>query len=123
MSVRVTSRTALGGEKPRLTYKAANVLFAVEATRRWAGDGITANALLPSRSTPTSGAAPAADGAALQEQGVALVRDGGLFVGVKPGAVPAGQRGVSVAQTLARGGISGRYRAPDTRQQDSADPC
>jgi NAD(P)-dependent dehydrogenase (short-subunit alcohol dehydrogenase family) len=27
--------------------KTANVLFAVEATRRWAGDGITANALQP----------------------------------------------------------------------------
>jgi NAD(P)-dependent dehydrogenase (short-subunit alcohol dehydrogenase family) len=27
--------------------KTANVLFAVEATRRWAGDGITANALMP----------------------------------------------------------------------------
>jgi NAD(P)-dependent dehydrogenase (short-subunit alcohol dehydrogenase family) len=27
--------------------KTANVLFAVEATRRWAGDGVTANALMP----------------------------------------------------------------------------
>jgi NAD(P)-dependent dehydrogenase (short-subunit alcohol dehydrogenase family) len=27
--------------------KTANVLFAVEATRRWAGDGITTNALMP----------------------------------------------------------------------------
>jgi len=27
--------------------KTANVLFAVEATRRWAGDGISANALMP----------------------------------------------------------------------------
>jgi NAD(P)-dependent dehydrogenase (short-subunit alcohol dehydrogenase family) len=35
---------------PWLAYgqsKAANVLFAVEATRRWARDGITANALMP----------------------------------------------------------------------------
>lgn len=35
---------------PMLAYgqsKTANVLFAVEATRRWAGDGITANALMP----------------------------------------------------------------------------
>jgi NADPH:quinone reductase-like Zn-dependent oxidoreductase len=37
-----------------------------------------------------------ADGAVLQEQGVALVRDGGLFVGVQPGAAPAEQRGVTV---------------------------
>jgi NAD(P)-dependent dehydrogenase (short-subunit alcohol dehydrogenase family) len=27
--------------------KTANVLFAVEASRRWAGDGITVNALMP----------------------------------------------------------------------------
>jgi NAD(P)-dependent dehydrogenase (short-subunit alcohol dehydrogenase family) len=35
---------------PRLAYgqsKTANVLFAVGATTRWAGDGITANALMP----------------------------------------------------------------------------
>ena len=35
---------------PFLAYgqsKTANVLFAVEATRRWAGDGITANAVHP----------------------------------------------------------------------------
>ena len=37
-----------------------------------------------------------ADGAALQEQGVALVREGGLFVSVQPGAVPAEERGVTV---------------------------
>ncbi|WP_248961970.1 SDR family NAD(P)-dependent oxidoreductase [Sphaerisporangium perillae] len=36
--------------EPWLAYgqsKTANVLFAVEATRRWAGDGITVNALMP----------------------------------------------------------------------------
>ena len=48
----------------------------------------------------TADAAPGwdavADGAVLQERGVALVRDGGLFVGVQPGAVPAEQRGVTV---------------------------
>jgi NADPH:quinone reductase-like Zn-dependent oxidoreductase len=37
-----------------------------------------------------------ADGAVLQEQGVALVRDGGLFVGVQPSAAPAEERGVTV---------------------------
>jgi NADPH:quinone reductase-like Zn-dependent oxidoreductase len=37
-----------------------------------------------------------ADGAVLQEQGLALVRDGGLFVGVQPGAAPAEERGVTV---------------------------
>ena len=37
-----------------------------------------------------------ADGGVLQEQGVALVRDGGLFVGVQPSAAPAEERGVTV---------------------------
>jgi NADPH:quinone reductase-like Zn-dependent oxidoreductase len=37
-----------------------------------------------------------ADGAVLREQGVALVRNGGLFVGVQPSAVPAEERGVTV---------------------------
>ncbi|HEX6416857.1 MAG TPA: NADP-dependent oxidoreductase [Acidimicrobiales bacterium] len=37
-----------------------------------------------------------ADGAALQEHGLPLVRDGGLFVGVRPGAAPAGERGITV---------------------------
>jgi len=36
------------------------------------------------------------DAAALQEQGLALVRDGGTFVGVLPGAAPAAARGVTV---------------------------
>ena len=43
-----------------------------------------------------------ADGAALQEQGLALVRDGGLFVGVQPGAAPAEERGVTVRVVVAR---------------------
>jgi len=41
------------------------------------------------------------DAAALQEQAVALVRDGGLFVGVQPGAEPAGERGVAVRVVVA----------------------
>jgi NADPH:quinone reductase-like Zn-dependent oxidoreductase len=43
-----------------------------------------------------------ADGAALQEQGVALVRDGGLFVGVQPGAAPPAERGVTVRVVVAQ---------------------
>ena len=43
-----------------------------------------------------------ADGAVLQEQGVALVRDGGLFVGVQPGAAPAEERGVTVRVVVAQ---------------------
>jgi NADPH:quinone reductase-like Zn-dependent oxidoreductase len=42
-----------------------------------------------------------ADGAALQEQGVALVRDGGLFVGVRPNAAPAEERGITVRVVVA----------------------
>ena len=42
-----------------------------------------------------------ADGAVLQEQGVALVRDGGLFVGVQPGRAPAEERGVTVRVVVA----------------------
>lgn len=42
-----------------------------------------------------------ADGAVLQEQGVALVRDGGLFVGVQPSAVPREVRGVTVRVVVA----------------------
>ncbi|SQD97378.1 MULTISPECIES: NADP-dependent oxidoreductase [unclassified Parafrankia] len=38
-----------------------------------------------------------ADGAVLQEQGLALVRDGGAFVGIRPNAVPATERGITVA--------------------------
>jgi len=37
-----------------------------------------------------------ADGAVLQEQGVALVGDGGIFVGVQPSATPEEERGVTV---------------------------
>ncbi len=36
------------------------------------------------------------DGAALQDQAAALVRDGGVFVGVRPNAAPPAGRGVSV---------------------------
>jgi D-arabinose 1-dehydrogenase-like Zn-dependent alcohol dehydrogenase len=42
-----------------------------------------------------------ADGAVLQEQGLALVRDGGAFVGVQPSAVPAAERGVTVVAVVA----------------------
>jgi NADPH:quinone reductase-like Zn-dependent oxidoreductase len=42
-----------------------------------------------------------ADGAALQEQGLALVRDGGAFVGVQPSAQPATERGIYVDVVVA----------------------
>ena len=43
---------------------------------------------------PTTGWDVVADPAVLQEQAVALVRDGGLFVGVQSAMVPASERGV-----------------------------
>ncbi|OPG08403.1 NADP-dependent oxidoreductase [Microbispora sp. GKU 823] len=42
-----------------------------------------------------------ADAAALQEQGLALVRDGGAFVGVQPSAKPATERGITVDVVVA----------------------
>jgi NADPH:quinone reductase-like Zn-dependent oxidoreductase len=45
---------------------------------------------------PTRGWDAVADPAVLQERAVALVRDGGQFVGVQSGAVPASERGVDV---------------------------
>jgi NADPH:quinone reductase-like Zn-dependent oxidoreductase len=41
-----------------------------------------------------------ADGAVLQERGLALVRDGGTFVGVRPGAEPATERDITVAAVV-----------------------
>jgi NADPH:quinone reductase-like Zn-dependent oxidoreductase len=41
-----------------------------------------------------------ADGAVLQERGVALVRDGGLFVGVLPSNRPPTERGITVKSVM-----------------------
>jgi NADPH:quinone reductase-like Zn-dependent oxidoreductase len=42
-----------------------------------------------------------ADGAVLQEQGLALVRDGGRFVGVQPSNEPPAERGIAVDAVIA----------------------
>lgn len=42
-----------------------------------------------------------ADGAAMQQQALALVRDGGAFVGVQPSARPPAQRGIKVDVVVA----------------------
>jgi NADPH:quinone reductase-like Zn-dependent oxidoreductase len=42
-----------------------------------------------------------ADGAAMQERALALVRDGGAFVGVQPSAKPTTQRGIRVEVVVA----------------------
>lgn len=47
-------------------------------------------------SEATGGWDGVADGAVLQEGGVALARDGGLFVGVQPSALPADERGIDI---------------------------
>ena len=44
----------------------------------------------------TTGWEVVADGAVLQDQAVALVRDGGRFVGVQPSMPPAAERGVTI---------------------------
>jgi NADPH:quinone reductase-like Zn-dependent oxidoreductase len=41
-----------------------------------------------------------ADGAVMQERGLALVRDGGAFVGVLPSAEPAAERGINVSAVV-----------------------
>lgn len=41
-----------------------------------------------------------ADAGKLQERGLALVRDGGSFVGVQPGAEPVAERGITVAAVV-----------------------
>jgi NADPH:quinone reductase-like Zn-dependent oxidoreductase len=43
-----------------------------------------------------------ADAAVLQERGIALVRDGGTFVGVQPSAEPTSERGIRIAVVAAR---------------------
>ena len=51
---------------------------------------------------PTPGWDAVADGAALQKGAVALVRDGGMFVGVQPSAPPPEERGIAVRVVVAR---------------------
>jgi NADPH:quinone reductase-like Zn-dependent oxidoreductase len=41
-----------------------------------------------------------ADGAVMQKQGLALVRDGGTFVGLQPSAKPAAERGIRVTAVM-----------------------
>lgn len=43
-----------------------------------------------------------ADAAVLQEEGLALVRDGGVFVGVRPNADPPAERGITVRVVVTR---------------------
>ena len=95
---------------PGLAYgqsKTANVLFAVEATRRWAPDGITANALMPGGIwTPLQRHWSPERRAAAEEQSRQAER-AGLF------AMKTPQQGAATSAFLATApevaGVGGRY--------------
>jgi NAD(P)-dependent dehydrogenase (short-subunit alcohol dehydrogenase family) len=100
--------------------KTANVLFAVEATRRWAGDGITANALMP------GGIATALQrhvgGAEYMERAVERFKNAGSALKtVEQGAATS----VLLATSPQLEGIGGRYfedcnEAPVIQRRDDA---
>jgi len=87
--------------------KTANSLFAVEATRRWADDGITANALMPGGIwTPLQRHWSAEKRAASEEQ-ARQAEDAGLFrmKTIEQGAATS----VFLATSSQVAGIGGRY--------------
>ena len=96
--------------EPGLAYgqsKTANSLFAVEATRRWAGDGITANALMPGGIwTPLQRHWPAEKRAAAEAQ-AKQAEAAGLFRMKTP------EQGAATSVFLATSplveGVGGRY--------------
>jgi NAD(P)-dependent dehydrogenase (short-subunit alcohol dehydrogenase family) len=106
---------------PRLAYgqsKTANVLFAVEATRRWAGEGITANAVHPGAIADTN-LARHMDPVVLAE-----LRDSGVYryKTIEQGAATS----VLAATSAQLEGVGGRYfencnEAP-TVHPDPAEP-
>jgi NAD(P)-dependent dehydrogenase (short-subunit alcohol dehydrogenase family) len=85
--------------------KTANVLFAVEAARRWAGDGITANALNPGRIAST-GLIRHVDPAALAPRSF----DPAGSTGVSVKDIPQGAAtSVLLAASPLVAGVTGRY--------------
>jgi NAD(P)-dependent dehydrogenase (short-subunit alcohol dehydrogenase family) len=96
--------------EPGLAYgqsKTANVLFAVEATRRWAGDGITANALMPGGIwTPLQRHWSAEQRAAAEEQ-ARRAESAGLFHMKTPAQGAA--TSVFLATSPLVAGVGGRY--------------
>jgi NAD(P)-dependent dehydrogenase (short-subunit alcohol dehydrogenase family) len=89
---------------PWLAYgqsKTANVLLAVEATRRWAGDGITANAVHPGAIEETNLSRH------MDPERLAALRNSGLFTykTIAQGAATS----VLVATSPQLEGIGGRY--------------
>lgn len=84
--------------------KTANILFAVEATRRWAADGVTANALNPGRIPGTGLMRHLAEAPAAPAPGIA--NSTGVSVKtVEQGAATS----VLLATSPALDGIGGRY--------------
>jgi NAD(P)-dependent dehydrogenase (short-subunit alcohol dehydrogenase family) len=89
---------------PWLAYgqsKTANVLFAVEATRRWAGDGITANAVHPGAIAATNLSRH------MDPEDLQRLRTSGMFriKTIEQGAAT----GVLVATSPLLEGVGGRY--------------
>jgi NAD(P)-dependent dehydrogenase (short-subunit alcohol dehydrogenase family) len=87
--------------------KTANVLFAVEATRRWAGDGITANALHPGGIWTPLQRHWSAERRAAAEQQARGAAEAGLF------HMKSTEQGAATSAFLATSplvaGIGGRY--------------
>jgi NAD(P)-dependent dehydrogenase (short-subunit alcohol dehydrogenase family) len=93
--------------EPWLAYgqsKTANVLFAVEATRRWSGDGITANALMPG-AIRTNLQRYVEDDPATRERWAEAERSGFFWKTTEQGAATS----VLVATSPLLAGIGGRY--------------
>jgi NAD(P)-dependent dehydrogenase (short-subunit alcohol dehydrogenase family) len=84
--------------------KTANILFAVEAARRWASDGITANALNPGR-IPSTGLMRHMGDAASQAAAAAANSNGVSFKNTQQGAATS----ALLAASPLLDGISGRY--------------
>jgi NAD(P)-dependent dehydrogenase (short-subunit alcohol dehydrogenase family) len=86
--------------------KTANVLFAVEATRRWADDGITANALMPGGiATPLQRHVLDADPDYMNKAGERFKRAGREFKTPEQGAATS----VLLAASPLLDGVGGRY--------------
>jgi NAD(P)-dependent dehydrogenase (short-subunit alcohol dehydrogenase family) len=111
---------------PWLAYgqsKTANILFAVDATRRWAADGITANAVHPGAIAETNLSRH------MDAEELAALRGSGTFrfKTIEQGAATS----VLVATTPQLQGVGGRYfedcnqapvlesTSPETSSQDS----
>jgi NAD(P)-dependent dehydrogenase (short-subunit alcohol dehydrogenase family) len=84
--------------------KTANILFAVEAAKRWAGDGIAANALNPGR-IPSTGLMRYLGDAATQAASASADSTGVSFKNAAQGAATS----VLLAASPLMDGVTGRY--------------